>query len=88
MSLRDKAIANTINYLQRDKRAAGSSAPACSARDAFLAWRGPRPTSDLVDKRAWNYDSEMLWEAWRRGMEYAQNSPLTVKTHSGQKESA
>jgi len=48
-----------------------------SARDAFLVWRGPRPTSELVDKREWAYDSELLWEAWRRGMEYVHNEKLT-----------
>ena len=66
-----------------ESAAAGNPAPACSARDAFLAWRGPRPTSELVDKREWAYDSELLWEAWRRGIEYAQKNNLSGRLPVG-----
>jgi len=32
-----------------------------------------------VDKREWDYDSDLLWEAWRRGIEYAQNDKAQLR---------
>ena len=57
---------------ERDRRI-----PNCSAtREAFNAWRGPRPASGyLRDIMAWIDEGERLWECWKSACAWKEDNP-------------